>query len=178
MKDNTQVLDKAVKEYQQDQQEELRIGYDNVVDAQKSSAAIVEFRGEEYQLPKEAPGWVGLMFADVNEGDEVDNQANMEMIERLLGVDFARKVRGDRAYQKLKKIMQAIDRLDDKILEGNESEGDDEKLKHLKKRKKKLESEVEDSNYIPMRSINEDILQPVMENWGFPMDDPSGNKKK
>jgi len=126
---NTETLDKAVQEYKQDQQEALIIDFDEAVAEERANAIIVKFDGQEFELPPKAPAWLPLFINRHGQGkdNELSDKHNLEMIERLLGKEFASKIVN------------------------------------------------EDHNFVSFESVNDKILQPVMQHWGF---SEAGNVKK
>lgn len=71
----------------------LIIDFDEAVAEEKSDPIVVKFQGEDFELPANAPAWLPLFInRNMNDGGEVNDEKNFEMIERLLGEEFASRI--------------------------------------------------------------------------------------
>lgn len=86
-----QLTKEALKEGRKERQK-LIIDFDEAVKEQRSEPIIVKFRGEQYELPPVAPAWLPLFINRYSQNGEVDDNHNLELIERLLGKEFADKI--------------------------------------------------------------------------------------
>lgn len=87
-----QRLQQETQKEAQKERERLIIDFDEAVEEAKSQAIIVQFQGEDYELPPNAPAWLPFFVNRHMQDGEVDDQKNLEMIERLLGNEFADKI--------------------------------------------------------------------------------------
>lgn len=71
----------------------LIIDFDEAVKEQKEEAIKVKFDGELFELPADPPAWLPL-FINRHQNDDgvVEDNANLEIIGRLLGDEFASKI--------------------------------------------------------------------------------------
>ena len=75
------------------EREALVIDFDEAIREQKAQPIQVRFQGELYDLPSQAPAWLPLFInRHANDKGVVGDKHNLEMIERLLGKEFAAKI--------------------------------------------------------------------------------------
>lgn len=124
-------LEEEAEKWKQKQQDDLIIDFDQAVAEQKANAIKVRFEGRTFQLPRSTPAWLPLFINKHADADGVvSDEKNLEMIEGLLGKEFAEKVADDK------------------------------------------------NNFISFELVNEQILKPVMEEWGFTDFEDTTDKKK
>lgn len=86
-------LNEETKKEAKKERKRLIIDFDEAVAEEKAEPVIVKFQGEEFKLPANAPAWLPL-FINRNQNDDgvVGDEANFELIERLLGEEFAQRI--------------------------------------------------------------------------------------
>lgn len=87
-----QRLQESVQEDRQKQQERLVIDFDEAVAEERAKAIDVRFDGAVYQLPPNAPAWLPLFINRHSKNGVLPDEYNLELIERLLGKEFADKI--------------------------------------------------------------------------------------
>lgn len=106
-------LQAEAEKWKDEQQESLIIDFDQAVEEEKAKATMVKFQGQTYKLPKSAPAWLPLFVNRHGQGpnNELTDKKNLELIEHLLGKDFASKIADD------KNNFVSLQLVNDKILE-------------------------------------------------------------
>jgi len=75
------------------ERKKLIIDFDEAVAEQKADAIEVKFDGQVFKLPSTPPAWLPLFInRQQNEDGVIDDMKNLEIIERLLGEEFASKI--------------------------------------------------------------------------------------
>jgi|GEM_PF-4096191 len=106
---NTEILDRDLEEFTAEQEDSLIIDFDQAVASQRAKAITVNFDGDTFKLPSEAPAWLPLFINRNTKNGEVPDEKNLEMIERLLGKEFASKiVDGDYNHVSFKLVNDTI----------------------------------------------------------------------
>jgi len=83
----------SVENLQKQESERLVIDFDEAVEEQKAKSIAVKFDGGMYELPAEAPAWLPLFVNRHSDSTgELPDDKNMELIERLLGEGFTKKI--------------------------------------------------------------------------------------
>lgn len=91
--DYSKELNKATEKHAEQDRKRLIIDFDEAVKEQKAEPIVVVFKGEEYSLPANAPAWLPLFInRHTSENGIVSDKHNLELIERLLGSEFADKI--------------------------------------------------------------------------------------
>lgn len=122
-------LREAAAKFQSQENDSLVIDFDAAVEEQKAKAIKVKFGGDVYELPSKTPAWL-VPFMSRNKNDEgvMEDEANFELIELLLGKEFANRI------------------VDDK------------------------------DNFVSFESVNNNIILPVMDQWGLTGDEGEQSK--
>lgn len=89
---NEEKLQQSLEQSKQQQKEKLVIDFDEAVAEEKAKAIEVNFDGKTYELPQSAPAWLPLFINRYSENGVLNDEKNLEMIERLLGKEFAAKI--------------------------------------------------------------------------------------
>lgn len=77
-----------------EEHEAFVIDFDNAVKKEREGAIIVNFDGKKYELPSKPPLWFPLeILRYTDKKGNIPENKLMEMMERLLGKEFAEKVR-------------------------------------------------------------------------------------
>lgn len=91
--DYSKELKKESEKHSKAERKKLIIDFDEAIEEQKAEAIVVKFQGEEFNLPPNAPAWLPL-FINRHSGDDgvVSDKHNLELVEKLLGKEFADKI--------------------------------------------------------------------------------------
>lgn len=93
MADYSKKLENATKKHVDKERKRLIIDFDEAVKEQQSEPIEVQFQGDSYYLPANAPAWLPIFInRHTDENGVVSDKHNLEMIERLLGSKFADKI--------------------------------------------------------------------------------------
>jgi len=87
---------RSASKFEQEKQEREVIDFDEAVREQKAKAIEVRFDGSSYHLPANAPAWLPIFINRYSDkSGELSNEKNLELIEKLLGEDFANAILDD-----------------------------------------------------------------------------------
>lgn len=92
MADFSNELEQETKKKAEKERKGLIIDFDEAVAEQKADPIKVKFQGEVFELPSAPPAWLPLFINRKAQDGVIDDQANLEVIERLLGKDFADRI--------------------------------------------------------------------------------------
>lgn len=92
MADYTEELKKATEQHAEKERNRLIIDFDEALREQESNTIIVKFDGDEYELPDQPPAWLPIFINRHTHDGVVDDDANLEVVERLLGKELASKI--------------------------------------------------------------------------------------
>jgi len=88
-----QALKQATNEAVKNERKKLIIDFDEAVKEQKAEAIEVKFDGQMFELPSTPPAWLPLFInRHQNENGVIDDSKNLEIIEKLLGSEFASRI--------------------------------------------------------------------------------------
>lgn len=103
-----ELLDKATKEQQRLEQDRLQIDFDQAVEEERAEAIEVKFNGQVYELPRRVPAWLPLFLNNhMDENGVVPDEKNLDMIEKLLGKEFANSIE-DKNFVSLELVNENI----------------------------------------------------------------------
>lgn len=92
-KKQVEALNNEAAREAKNERKRLIIDFDEAVAEEKAEPVIVKFQGEEFKLPANAPAWLPLFInRHQNNDGVVGDEANFELIERLLGEEFAQHI--------------------------------------------------------------------------------------
>lgn len=88
-----EALNRETQKEAKNERKRLIIDFDEAVKEQKAEAIEVKFDGQVFELPSTPPAWLPL-FINRHKNDDgvIDDEYNLEIVERLLGDEFASKI--------------------------------------------------------------------------------------
>lgn len=87
------ILEDETEKLKQKERENLIIDFDEALEEENADSIVVKFRGDEYEMPPNAPAWLPLFInKHMNGSGVVEDKHNLELIARLLGDEFANKI--------------------------------------------------------------------------------------
>src|SRR5690625_4937096 len=87
-----QKLAESTQKFATEKKGKLVIDFDEAVKEQKANAIEVNFDGETFEMPPEAPAWLPLFVNRYSDAGVLDDDKNLELVQKLLGKEFAEKI--------------------------------------------------------------------------------------
>lgn len=87
-----EALEQETQKHISKDRKKLIIDFDEALREQKAEVVEVNFDGQTFELPASPPAWLPLFINKHQSNGVVPDEANLEIIERLLGEEFASKI--------------------------------------------------------------------------------------
>jgi hypothetical protein len=87
-----EALNRETEKHKKKESERLIIDFDEAIKEQKAETIQVKFDGDLYEIPATPPAWLPIFINRHNQKGVLDDEANLEVIERLLGEELALKI--------------------------------------------------------------------------------------